>query len=527
MSGDPQYPNVVLLLNGDGVDGSTTILDSSPAPKTVTPSGGAQISTAQSKFGGASILLDGAGDYLSVGSTGDPAFSFPEDFTIEAWVRLTSINSWPAVFASYGGSRSGAYLLYAPGGRPTLYVYPAQEVLVSSSLLSVGVWHHIAITRSGTACRMFIDGVQTASATYAGSLNTDPAHPTSVGAYWQASSLQAGSEWNGYIDDLRITKGFARYTTDFAPPTEPFPEAGLSVSGMVYDAAGNPVGGRIIRAYNRSTGALVAQTASGQGAGDDQFTKISLLLNGDGADGSTVVTDRSGSPKAFTAYGSAQISTAQSKFGGSSMKLNGSTDYFQTPANDAFAFPGDFTIEFWALKSANGSNGYDTALTTDTSNGSASNGWFVELSTSRGFGMWYSSSSVIQASAASPNDGLWHHWAVTRSGSTVRAFQDGVLLASSTSSAAILANGPFGVGGSQNLYQYRFNGYIDDLRITKGVARYTANFTPPAASFPTNQTATLGSYTLQLSDGVYTLVCLDDDTSPDYNALVIDRAVPI
>jgi hypothetical protein len=82
---DPYRSQVSLLLHGDGTNGSTTIVDSSPSPKTVTAVGDAQISTAQSKFGGASIAFDGNGDYLDASSSNQYAIG-TEDFTVEGWV---------------------------------------------------------------------------------------------------------------------------------------------------------------------------------------------------------------------------------------------------------------------------------------------------------------------------------------------------------------------------------------------------------------------------------------------------------
>ncbi len=216
--------------------------------------------------------------------------------------------------------------------------------------------------------------------------------------------------------------------------------------------------------------------------GDPSYLSVSLLLHCDGADGSTAFTDSSAAPRVFTAYNGAAVSTAQSKFGGSSLALDGSNDYIQAPASSAFAFPGDFTFEFWAWKSANGTGGFDIAVTTDTSNGSAINGWLLELSSSRGF-VFAADGQILIAYSTNPNDSAWHHWAISREGSTLRAFRDGVLVATATSSLSILATGPLGVGGNQNLTSYPFKGYIDELRITKGEAHYTANFTPPPDEF--------------------------------------------
>lgn len=215
---------------------------------------------------------------------------------------------------------------------------------------------------------------------------------------------------------------------------------------------------------------------------DPLFANVTLLLHCDGADGTTTIVDSSTSAKSFAAFGNAQISTAQSKFGGASILLDGAGDFFSCDGSADFAFPDDFTIEFQARKSADGSAGYDTALTTDTSDGSAVNGWFCELSSVRGF-LFAVNGGVVLSHAIDPNDSSWHHWAVFRSGSTLYMSRDGEILTSVSYAPAIPADGDFGIGGSLASASYRFNGYIDEVRITKGVARYTAAFTPPTDPF--------------------------------------------
>lgn len=218
-------------------------------------------------------------------------------------------------------------------------------------------------------------------------------------------------------------------------------------------------------------------------AADAYFSSVSALLHFDGTDASTVVIDNSHNAYTFTAVGAAKLTTVVSRFGGACLDLS-SGGYVQCPASSDFAFgTGDFTIEFWAWKSANGPGGYDTACTTDTSNGSAVDGWSLELSTSRGFLLTSAGVSVVAYGSAAPNDSTWHHWAVTRAGTTLRIFKDGYVVATAAHSGNIAGSGKFGVGRNDVATSYPFNGYIDELRITKGVARYTADFTPPTEAF--------------------------------------------
>lgn len=231
-------------------------------------------------------------------------------------------------------------------------------------------------------------------------------------------------------------------------------------------------------AANRA-GLLVRKST---GASDPNFANVSVLMSFDGANGSTTFTDRGPGARTFTGFGGAQLSTAQSASGGSSLLL-GSGAYIETAADSAFAFPGDFTIEWWSWKSADNPAGYDTVATTDTSNGSGNNGWILELSATRGLFMGASGSTLISV-ALNPNTSTMEHWAVCRSGSTVRGFRAGALVGTGTSALSILAAGSFGIGRNTVLSAYPFTGHIDEFRITKGVARYTSAFTPPTAPLP-------------------------------------------
>jgi hypothetical protein len=216
---DPNFANVSLLLHGDGTNGSTTIVDSSSSPKTVTAVGNAQISTAQSKFGGASIAFDGTSDYLTVGTEADSIWDFgAADFTIEAWAYKVS----------------GAFipiLAKRPAEAPTGWLFCAEQFsahiggdwrqsLMTASFTS-GVWRHVALSRSGNVFRLFHDGVQVATATQSGVLQNLTNLFLRAGVAGGTTEVFA----NGFIDDLRITKGVARYTAAFTPPAAPFPDA--------------------------------------------------------------------------------------------------------------------------------------------------------------------------------------------------------------------------------------------------------------------------------------------------------------
>ena len=208
---DPYFSNVVALLHMDGADASTTFTD--VKGHTFTPTGNAQIDTAQSKFGGASGLFDGTGDYINTPSSADFAYG-TGDFTWELWVRLavTSGNRYILDHGSNGGT-----LTYNGGLRYYNTTTGTGSILYTTTpALLANTWYHIAASRSGGTTRLFVDGVLKASGTDSHNYG---AQSLRFGDYG------GGGYWlNGWLDDTRITKGVARYTANFTPPTEPFPD---------------------------------------------------------------------------------------------------------------------------------------------------------------------------------------------------------------------------------------------------------------------------------------------------------------
>jgi hypothetical protein len=219
---------------------------------------------------------------------------------------------------------------------------------------------------------------------------------------------------------------------------------------------------------------------------DPNFAFNSLLLHGNGTNGSTVITDSSGSPKTVTAFGNAQISTAQSAFpGGASIAFDGAGDYALTPADSTLSLDADFTIELWHYLVASSPNsaplssgGYYTA-------GKNGNWYFLIRDSSVIFYSYDGQSNPISNQVSIPTSlNQWNHFAISRSGSTLRIFKNGIEIGSFTNTRAFVDGGASGLNIGRLTIYGNMNGYIDDLRITKGVARYTANFTPPTAPFP-------------------------------------------
>lgn len=230
-SHDVDFANVVLLLHANGTDGSTSVVDDSSTPKSVTAAGDAKISTMQSKFGGASLAFDGTGDYLTIPN--GPDFNFGSgDFTVEGWFRLAAATSGyrfvfvtrgPGVSLSirFGDSGFGGRLQFAINDTTLAGVYSSEHTQATLA----GAWHHVALTRSGGQVRAFLDGnlLGLRNNNYSGDLVTSWADGTSLSSLDQLRiSDESANAWSGHIDEIRITKGVARYTTNFTPPTQQF-----------------------------------------------------------------------------------------------------------------------------------------------------------------------------------------------------------------------------------------------------------------------------------------------------------------
>jgi YD repeat-containing protein len=258
--------------------------------------------------------------------------------------------------------------------------------------------------------------------------------------------------------------------------------AATRIISHTYDAAGRVLSSIDPRGHT-TTYAYYATTMF-SGSHDPHLANVSLLLHGSGANGSVAVTDSSPLRQAVGVVGNAKISSAQSKFGGTAIAFDGSGDYLRIPYSADLAFgAGDFTIEAFVYKNANNANysriwnadgDYYEGLTASID----PSGNFAVYVTTTGTG-WTHSLPVV----ANLANGQWHHLAVVRSGGSIYAFVNGVRSVVTTALGSTPLYSNTGVGrviGGQSGADRALNGYIDEFRITKGVARYTANFTPPA-----------------------------------------------
>lgn len=235
---------------------------------------------------------------------------------------------------------------------------------------------------------------------------------------------------------------------------------------------------------------------------DEWGAFTTLLLHMEGDNGSNTFTDTSPFPKTVTAYGNAQISTAQSKWSNGSGYFDGDGAYLSTPYNNGFSFgSGDCTVEamvYIAGNSVTDNDGNRSATIVNTwPNGIR--GWALNIlgsgtttGTALGFDSWsnVSGNATLYRGAVTISQNTWHHIAASVQSGMRRLFVDGSLISGSTITigngyTTINAFDSINIGKTKDIgYPIPLNGYLQDLRITKGIARYTANFTPPAARLP-------------------------------------------
>jgi hypothetical protein len=225
--GDVYFPQTEMLLPFNGINGATATGDLSNLNNAVTFGGNASISTARSKFGGSSCHFDGTGDYVDVGGTywTTGAAIDSGDFTIEFWLNIDAWggNSNQSPINNYGDGNGGwGFYVSTSTGKVYWWFYNGSGwVYVNSSTgtrtaLSLDTWYHIALTRSGNIFRLFLDGTQEDSTTDSNAMTSSTG---SVQSGIRLGAIDTDYPVNGYIDDVRISKGIARYTSNFTAPT--------------------------------------------------------------------------------------------------------------------------------------------------------------------------------------------------------------------------------------------------------------------------------------------------------------------
>jgi hypothetical protein len=400
---------------------------------------------------GGSLWFDGSTGYLT--TTGSLTNAGTGDFSVEAWVYYTgSYGNYNFVFDSRtsAGSYTDGFNIAINNSNGYWYWGQTVQDLLTTTPCPRYSWVHICATRQSGTVRLFQNGILIGSLSNTANLTSTT---NIIGSYYGTTGNPY--YFPGYISNLRIIKGTgnvpAAYQTSsttngtaiFTPPLSPV----TAISGTT------------------------------------------LLLNGTNA----AIFDSTGKNNIIT-NGNVQLSNSTYKYGTGSIKFNGSPDRLILPAVSTASMPypteqlwvGNWTIECWIYPTTINST-FMTIVSTRSSNSDSTAGNFsIGINTS-GILWFYASGSTVWAAGTAITANNWYHIAIVRSNGVITGYINGVNPTTST-------NNTTGTPASYNVYMYAsqmtvgdnaggteaFYGYIDDLRITNGIARYTTNFTPPS-----------------------------------------------
>jgi len=438
---DPLFDDVKVLMHMEGTNGGTSFID--VKGNGVVPIGEANTSTVQAKFGSSSLALDGTDDRLEIAN--NVAFDIATgDWCLELWVYQTDNTGYqvPATNRHYSvGAGYGPFLLRIFDG--TLQFYCGRIANNSwindttAGTVPTNQWVHIALTRNGSFFKAFIDGVETGSATDAGDLLSS-GYPIYLG-----SEFDGVNAFIGYMDEFRFTVGDARYTQNFVPPQQPFVDT----------------------------------------VGDLYFNYVKSLMHMEGIVSGTTFVDEIGN--VATAYGATNTSSTQFKFGSTSARFDGATDYISIDHHpDMLLGTKDFTIEGWFWWDNANTDSQTMFAKRDLS---SQYGSFVAYQRYYDLYIYFRTGTSAWTSTIANNcfsSTTWHHVAITRESGRLKGFVDGVTVFNIPITQPILDDTYNIYLGSSSDGVNPTTGYIDEFRYTVGYARYTEDFSIPASAFP-------------------------------------------
>ena len=203
------------LLHFDGADGSTTIVDE--VGNTWTPTSHAQIDTAFSKFGGSSCIFEG--DDILNAYVDERWVPGTLDFTVEAWIRRNGTSAYPGIISATVAGQNGWSLHLGNGDNKVRVIWDNTQKILSTGTIADLTWTHVALVRFGNTATVYINGVADGTDDCTGdSIGTNGLYVT-IGAAFTNPLYY----WLGWIDEVRFSKGIARWTADFIPPTREYP----------------------------------------------------------------------------------------------------------------------------------------------------------------------------------------------------------------------------------------------------------------------------------------------------------------
>jgi hypothetical protein len=405
---------------------SNRFADNSTNAFTITVSGTPKVTSFSPFANSKAITLAANGGSVFVNGAGDRLTTTESlgsgDFTVEFWAYTLNAGD-DAFFDTRTVNNSGSGLTFTALNSTTVRIYDSGIRLSVTGVSYLNQWVHFAVERSSGTITIYVNGTSGGSVA-----NTTNYSDTA----FSIGDSQHYGDTDAYISNFRLVKGSAVYGGNFTPPTAPL-------------------------------------TA---------VTNTALLLNfEDAAIFNYAALNNIGT------IGNADISTSVVKYGTGSLAFDGTGDYLTVypEGNTNLDFgSGDFTVECWFYANSLSASSYAALMGFHNANTSE---WAAYV---RSNGVFFYGSAATLTGSGTVNTSTWHHFAASRSGSIIRVFLDGTQVDSGLVSGTYITGGLlFRVGEDNNGTNPAFNGYIDDLRITKGLARYTSTFTPPEAALPT------------------------------------------
>ncbi|NTW32895.1 MAG: LamG domain-containing protein [Bacteroidetes bacterium] len=210
-----------LKIHANGADNSTSFIDASLSPHTVTTNGDAKVSSSPAKFS-QSAIFDGVGDYLTIPNSSDWDFG-TSDFTVDFWVYVNGNQTGAIglITAKTNGVSGGWSIFWQDGNTGKLYINKDNsDYFISTGTVSQSAWTHVALVRYGNTLTFYFGGANSGSKDVTGA--TFNSMGTGLGIAEMFTNIAGYQTLKGSLDEIRISKGIARWTSDFIPPAAPY-----------------------------------------------------------------------------------------------------------------------------------------------------------------------------------------------------------------------------------------------------------------------------------------------------------------
>jgi|GEM_PF-2055197 hypothetical protein len=425
-----------LMLKFEGNDGAKEIVDDGNTGHVVTQNGTAQLKPNHYKIGSGACSFDGTDDFIYCADHADWSFG-TGDFTIDFWVNFTTMPASNYMFYSQHDSGTDYIQFYLLSSGKLRFISAESSVskgvyeTTTAPTIETGTWYHIAYVRNGANFYIFLDGTSlplTEITAIGSNSMPDVATEMCIGTNEVASPA---SFLDGYLDEFRVSKGTARYTSNFTPSTSPFTS--------------------------------------------DANTKLLLHLDQD-------FTDSGNTGHTVTSNGAGLTGV----FGNAHVWFDGNSDYLTIPDHADFDFgSGDYTIDCWIKAESLPAN--KSAIWIHSTNGSIYAALYIWNDGHVSYNTAGGADTTIISSAGVIATGTWYHIAVVAEWSSDKCtlYIDGDSVGSDNDISAyndftqVFAIGAEHIPtlGTDNY----FHGCIDEFRISKGVARWTSSFTAPTS----------------------------------------------